>query len=88
MRQGIETEACVSVMFSNWPLKFGCSGGSSHDVRYLSINATNTCEIGIHLGDGPGGGPVSARVGRQPGYDDWIVSVSFLLLLVPDSVDA
>ena len=60
-------------MSPNWPLKFSCSGGSCREVRYR-INATNTCEIGMHLKDEPGGGPLSARVGGQgvkPVYDDW-----------------
>ena len=83
MRHRIETEACVSTMFSNWLLKFSCSGGISHEM-----NATNTCEMGMHQRDGPGGGPVSARVDGQPVYDDWFVSVSFPLFLVPDCVDA
>ncbi len=75
-------------MFSKRPLKFNCSRGSSHEVRYLSINATNTYEIIMHLGEGSGGGPVSARVGGQRVYDDWFVPVSFLLILVPDCIDA
>ncbi len=61
-------------------------------MKYLSINATNTCEVGMHLRDRPGGGPVSARVDGQPVYDDWFVTVSFvvfwyLILLMHDRRD-
>ena len=35
--------------------------------------------MGMHLREGPGGGPVSARVGGQAVYADWSVPLSCLM---------
>ena len=61
-------------------------------MRYLSINATNTCEIGRDASKGRSWRRTSLRTGRWLSLCtlivDWYVPVSFLVSLVPDSVDA